>query len=228
MENTTHNSELWTPIENLTYFVSNKGRVVNASNELLQTRINEFGYEILTITIAGKSVNFKVHRLVATGFLPNPENKTQVNHIDCNKLNNCVTNLEWSTAFENMRHAFSNGLCAIGEDRTQAKLTNSDVLGVFTLLAEGLSNEAIATRYAVTRGTIAKIRIRETWAHLETPLTWPLSSEYVRKAKLCASDIPTIRARIAAGEKDHEICKDFGVTYGTINQIRSGKNWKNY
>ena len=65
------------------------------------------GYKIVHVTIDGKPHNLVAHRLVAKTYIPNPENKPQVNHIDGNKGNNRVDNLEWVTAKENAYHAFT-------------------------------------------------------------------------------------------------------------------------
>lgn len=68
------------------------------------------GYKGITLTKDKKRYPKKVHRLVAEAFIPNPNNKPQINHIDCNKSNNNVNNLEWCTNSENQKHAFKNGL----------------------------------------------------------------------------------------------------------------------
>lgn len=65
---------------------------------------------VATLSKDGHGRSFLVHRLVAQAFIPNPENKPQVNHIDGNSLHNFVTNLEWVTGAENMQHALSHGL----------------------------------------------------------------------------------------------------------------------
>lgn len=71
---------------------------------------NGRGYLTVNFKVKGKQKNFYVHRLVAQQFIPNPDNKPEVNHIDGNKYNNLVDNLEWSTRLENVRHAFRTGL----------------------------------------------------------------------------------------------------------------------
>lgn len=73
-----------------------------------KTKNNE--YSIVSLSAGGKRKSKSIHRLVATAFIPNPENKLQVNHIDGNKKNNSVLNLEWVNAKENVQHAINNKL----------------------------------------------------------------------------------------------------------------------
>ena len=68
------------------------------------------GYEHVGLWHNGRRHNCKIHRLVAEAFIKNPLNKPEVNHIDGNKVNNCVKNLEWCTSSENTRHAMATGL----------------------------------------------------------------------------------------------------------------------
>lgn len=89
------------------YKVSNYGRVIHwKKRHILKTQVGRDGYK--TVTMAGKK--YRVHRLVAIGFIPNPENKPQVNHIDGVKTDNRVRNLEWVTDLENRQHAEKAGL----------------------------------------------------------------------------------------------------------------------
>lgn len=93
------------------YEVSNSGFVRNKkTNRILRQQVDKKGYMRVRLCLNCVKVTAKVHRLVAIAFLSNPNMKPQVNHIDTNKKNNCVSNLEWATNSENQLHAYRNGL----------------------------------------------------------------------------------------------------------------------
>ena len=79
--------------------------------EVKQIYDKSCGYMIVTLCHEGVRKNKRVHRLLTEAFIPNPSNKAHVNHIDGNKLNNSLDNLEWATPKENTNHAIKTGLC---------------------------------------------------------------------------------------------------------------------
>jgi len=110
--------EIWKPVLNFEglYLISNHGRVksINFNNEkhsqLIKQSASKKGYLRVRINKENKRYTLNVHRMVATAFIPNPDNKPQINHSDGNKKNNHTTNIEWSTNQENQDHARKNGL----------------------------------------------------------------------------------------------------------------------
>ena len=108
-------AEIWMPISefNNEIFASNLGHIKTHTGTILKDHAQNSGYRKVTICYNGKYYNRLVHRLVLLSFttlLPNYK-KLQVNHKDGDKTNNVLTNLEWVTQEENMRHAIENGLC---------------------------------------------------------------------------------------------------------------------
>ena len=107
-----HETERNAPIEGFPdYLVTSHGRVLSlkyGKMRELKPRKNNSGYYYVDLSKNGKLHSKTVHRLVAQAFIPNPENKTEINHIDENKSNNCVSNLEWMTHKENLNHGTRN------------------------------------------------------------------------------------------------------------------------
>ena len=103
--------ELWEElIDNPNYLVSNTGRVRRRTSNKDRSTRDRDGYPSVDLYSCGERKTKRVHRLVAETFLPNPDNKSEVNHIDGNKHNNNVSNLEWVTPKENCEHAWQSGL----------------------------------------------------------------------------------------------------------------------
>ena len=87
------------------YLIDEYGNVFKPSGEKRKPKINVHGYSEYSFFKAPNRKTYRTHRLVALTFIPNPDNKPQVNHKDGNKLNNHVSNLEWCTASENNFHS---------------------------------------------------------------------------------------------------------------------------
>ena len=110
--------EIWKDIKGYegSYQISNRGLVkslnFNHTNKekILKDKINRKGYRYVTLYCNSKAKYMSIHRLVAEAFILNPNNMPQVNHIDGNKGNNTVENLEWCTEKENVQHAIKTGL----------------------------------------------------------------------------------------------------------------------
>lgn len=170
--------EIWKEIKDLPgYYVSNYGRVkANAittkfgkqvkiyPERFLNIWYSRTGYNYIDISIKGKVKRFLLHRLVATHFIPNHENKKQINHIDGDKNNNHINNLEWCTSAENLKHARDLGLNnSIGCNNKMAKLKHSDIIEI--RMSNKLLRE-LASTYNVAICTISDIKNFKTYKNV--------------------------------------------------------------
>lgn len=163
-------NEIWANVGS-DYQVSNLGNVrslvmwtghcYRKRNEpkVLKKSVSTTGYEKVKISINGIKRDYKVHRLVATAFIPKVEGKEHINHKDGNKKNNNVENLEWCNRSENMRHAYANGLiCRANKPKPIKQPLNkyhvpkeqfkNDILS-------GMRNVDVAKKYNCSIGLVA-------------------------------------------------------------------------
>lgn len=159
--------EMWKPIKEFpNYEVSNLGRIRSLGfinnfghfrrGQILKPWDDGKGY--LKVELYGKSV--RVHRLVAKAFVPNPENKSQVNHKDGNPKNNKASNLEWVTNAENTQHAYDMGLARTGFENPRVKLSKDEVeyiLKNYVKHSREFGSTALAKKFNVSATTILDI-----------------------------------------------------------------------
>jgi len=161
--------EVWKKIEGYDlYEVSNFGNIksLNFNKEsILKLNLTDKGYLHVSLFKNRIKKTTSVHRIVAISFIPNPENKPCVNHIDGNKQNNKITNLEWVTVKENIHHSFNLGLNSgkKGEHHNCCKLTEKDVLNI---RMSKLKQNKLAEKYLVSQMLISKIKTRKLWKHI--------------------------------------------------------------
>lgn len=148
------------------YEVSSLGRVRNSSGLVLKRRIQWTGYDSAVLSINGKPKPFMVHRLVCAAFIGPRPDKHEVNHIDGDRQNNCVENLEYVTRSQNQLHRRVTGTAAFGERNGNSKLKPEDVMEIRRLRKEGVKRITLASRYRVSVYLITKITSRNNWPHL--------------------------------------------------------------
>lgn len=149
------------------YLIRSDGVVMSGARgglKEIKRPLNKKGYEMAMLYGNNKRKFYAVHRLVAEHFIPNPFNLPQVNHIDGNKRNNYMENLEWVFASKNIQHSYDNGLTPKGEKHHQSKLTRENVAEIKKLLKDGMhSQRQIAKMFNVSQCPISEIKRGIIW-----------------------------------------------------------------
>lgn len=148
------------------YTVFEDGKVIGKAGQIMSPSNNGRGYLILGLMLDGKRRTKAVHKLVALGFVPNPDNLPEVNHKDGNKLNNHYTNLEWVSRGRNIEHAFQSNLrSALGESNARCKTNETTVRRICEFLQQGYSSAEIRD-IGFTYGLVRAIKSKKNWTHI--------------------------------------------------------------
>lgn len=151
-----------------------KGRV------LLQTINKQVQYKQVSLWKENKGTSYYVHRLVAEAFIPNPEGKPEVNHIDGNRQNNHISNLEWVTSGENSLHASKTGLRVYTN-----RLTKNEFLDCLYDVINGESYQSLSSRVPYKVPFLStKLRALAKEFNLETELDESLYIQRVNRARV--------------------------------------------
>lgn len=211
-------------VNDIDYIVSADGHVYSTHNSAkscyhqeIKQRPNADGYMIITTGKTGKRRTASVHRMVAEAFIPNPDNLPEVNHIDCDRTNNCMENLEWCTHTENIHYSIKMGnhICT-----TNISGANNPNFGNKTLKRKYAENPILAkennSRPGGQNGRARAVKL----VNLETQEE--LAFDYMRAAAQYliennftrAIDIDAVLNRISmAAKTGAKIYKKFGVYF---------------
>jgi len=178
-------NEIWKSVKGYEglYEVSNFGRMKSLSKKvrngansycvrkeiILTGTISNKGYVKVILVKDGQKQQYSVHRIVMMMFVPNPNNMPQVNHLDTNKQNNAVSNLEWCDGSRNMKHACKNGLRDFlkGETHPTAKLSTKEVLEIRRIWDTNMVKiHEIAEIFNITYANAQSIVKRHSWKHI--------------------------------------------------------------
>ncbi len=206
------------------YEILADGRIINRNtNREQKGTMTNSGYK--RMTFFGDRIS--LHRVIATKYLPIEDDKEYVNHLNGDKLDNRVENLEWCTASENAKHAFNLGLRIAtdgspkyGEDNAMSILTDKMVIEILTY--KDLSYQEIADKYNVSKSTIKHIFRGRTWKHIKREVVDKKNT----RIKMSLDIARTIRERAKNGERQIDMSKEFKVAPNVISKIISNITWK--
>lgn len=221
------NGEEWKDIANYDgkYQISNFGRVKSFCRGTCKILKPNFvaGYLRFELSMNNERKCFLAHRLVAETFIPNNEEKKQVNHIDGHKFNNYVDNLEWVTSSENAQHAYDIQLKKSGVERATAKLTTEQVIYIRDN-PDALNTYQLAKIFGVDVTLITAVQCGKRYKHVGGKIR--KAHKYKHTPTIAENVKAAIRAEYkkdVPGYGSNALAKKYGFAHTTILRIVNKK-----
>ena len=226
--------ETWKIIPSYPYYsASSLGRIKRnagtprcSKDRVLKQRITNFGYLIVSpLRPDTKQRPITVHRLVLEAFCGEiPADKEQGNHLNGIKTDNRIENLEYVSRGENIKHSYDTKLHGHykGENASASKLTDKAVIDILNRIANREYRKDIATLYGISNKTIDTLVSGKSYAYLPRP---NMTSKRMGNHVLVEADVIQIKQLIGT-TSSRAIGELFGVSGGTIDQIKHGRTWK--
>lgn len=159
-------------------FPHNPLYIIHEDGNIFSVKLNRFlkgsdhqGYTRYKIFIEGERKSLLGHRIVAMTFLPNPDNLAEVNHIDGNRSNNNLSNLEWVSREGNQQHAFRTGLNSNkGSKNGKAEMDETTSRQMYLELLSGKTILEVSKEFGYSKSSLSKLKAKVTWAEITSDL----------------------------------------------------------
>jgi hypothetical protein len=185
------------------------------------------GYSRFSLSINGVVRREFVHRLVAKAFIgPPPEGKNIIRHLDGNPSNNNASNLVWGNYRENEADKKRHGRSLTGDKNHFSKLTWDDVMNIRAMLKGGENIMSVARHFKLSTCAVSRINTNKSWCDPDWAPVNTRAGERHEKARLTWQNVRDIRARLAKGERNFILAKEYKIPSSSISLIKSGATWK--
>lgn len=154
------------------YTINEDGEIFNRYNKKIQPVDNGKGYLVVGLTYKNKRVTKAIHRLLAEAFIENPFQLSDVNHIDGDRRNNSLSNLEWLSHGDNIKHSYNlQNRSATGSNNANCKTIEETVFQICKYLEEGIKPSKIRD-LGFNYTLIRSIKCKKIWKHISKNFTF--------------------------------------------------------
>lgn len=222
--------KLWKVSRNGKYLVSDYGDIINIRTkyELQHSPCKKHGYHLVGGHVSHSGTPL-IHRIVYETFVGDIPEGLQINHLDGNKSNNHLSNLEVCTASENIKHAIRTGLLVPckGEDIGTSKVTTEEVKQMYELFKIGYPNEHVGKIFGLHSRYVSLIRHGRRWGHLfEKEGMYRTNSLNVRCT--LPRSVYIYNKCMTSETPQDALGKELGIDPSQVSRIRTGKTWANF